>query len=177
MDEDRRNDDGGKGERISYGIADSPVGRMLVAATQAGVCAISFGRDDELVAALRAKFPRAEIVEHLEVVGSHIRALSEYLRGARNTMDLPLDVHPSAFQKKVWEALREIPYGETRSYKEVAQMIGEPAAVRAVARACAANPVAVAIPCHRVVRTGGGLGGYRWGLPVKEALLRKERDA
>lgn len=166
--------EGGKGERVLYALTDTPFGRMLLAATKKGVCMISFGDDDALAASLRDEFPRAEISLDPASVESHVEAVKSHLAGQNTALDLPLDLNATAFQRRVWAALREIPYGETRTYSEVARMIGAPTAVRAVARACATNPVSVVIPCHRVIRTGGGMGGYRWGLPVKEALLEKE---
>jgi AraC family transcriptional regulator of adaptative response/methylated-DNA-[protein]-cysteine methyltransferase len=108
------------------------------------------------------------------VVASYAQAVTEHLEGKRHDLALPTDVQASAFQRRVWAALRQIPYGQTRSYSELAQMIGEPNATRAVARACATNPVAVVVPCHRVVRTGGALGGFRWGLERKRRLLAQE---
>jgi AraC family transcriptional regulator of adaptative response/methylated-DNA-[protein]-cysteine methyltransferase len=167
---------GGAGERIAYACAQTPLGTVLVAATGRGLCALRFGEGDgaALVAELRAEFPRAVLVEAPHELAPYIDAVQAYLAGRRQGLDLPLDLQATAFQQRVWKALRDIPYGEVRSYKQVAEMIGEPKAVRAVARACAANPVALAVPCHRVVRTGGDLSGYRWGVARKEALLRQE---
>ena len=167
--------EGGKGARIDYGTAVSPLGRVLLAATERGVCSIRFGDADEpLEAALRAEFPAAEIRRNKTAVRRWIDALLQHLRGPDIPLELPLDIRATAFQKKVWEHLRSIPAGETESYSKVAESIGEPAAVRAVARACATNPVAVAIPCHRVVRAGGESGGYRWGVERKRRLLAAE---
>ena len=166
---------GGRGERVAYALTDSPLGRLLVAATDRGVCAVRFGEDDGLVRGLQAEFPQATLVADPAAVEPYSRAVLEHLAGRQPRLDLPLDVQASAFAQRVWAALRAIPYGETRSYREVAQMIGAPNAVRAVARACATNPVAVVVPCHRVVRTGGALSGYRWGVERKRALLDRER--
>lgn len=166
---------GGKEMRIHFTIVDCYLGRMLVAATERGVCAVSFGEEDAgLEAALRAEYPRAEIQREDERLGEWVQGLLRHLAGATPKIDLPLDVQASAFQLRVWEELRRIPYGERRSYRQIAQAIGQPGAVRAVARACATNPAAVVIPCHRVVRSDGTLGGYRWGLKRKQALLEKE---
>ncbi|MGE5571109.1 MAG: bifunctional DNA-binding transcriptional regulator/O6-methylguanine-DNA methyltransferase Ada [Rhodospirillales bacterium] len=168
---------GGRGMRIAFAIADCPLGRLLVAATQRGVCAVALAdSDEELEAALAGEFPEAELRRDDEQVGSWTRAVVEHLEGARPALDLPLDIRATAFQRRVWEELRRIPRGETRTYQEVARAIGRPTAARAVARACATNPVALAIPCHRVVRGDGGEGGYRWGVARKRALLKSEAE-
>jgi AraC family transcriptional regulator of adaptative response/methylated-DNA-[protein]-cysteine methyltransferase len=148
---------------------------MLVAATEKGLCALRFGEDDALIEGLEAEYPRASLTHDPRSVAPQARAVLEHLDRRRVKLDIPLDVAATAFQHRVWSALREIPYGETRTYAEVAAMIGEPSAVRAVARACALNPVALAVPCHRVIRKGGGLAGYRWGIERKETLLARER--
>lgn len=166
---------GGQGERIAYALTDSPLGRMLIAATDKGVCAVKLGDDAALVNELQAEFPGATLTHDAQAVEPHAQAVLDHLAGRQARLDLPLDVHGTAFQQRVWAALGEIPYGQTRSYSEVAQMIGEPSAVRAVARACATNPVALAVPCHRVVRSSGELSGYRWGVERKRALLDRER--
>ncbi|NPV75393.1 MAG: bifunctional DNA-binding transcriptional regulator/O6-methylguanine-DNA methyltransferase Ada [Anaerolineae bacterium] len=167
---------GGKNMEIQYAIVETYLGRMLVAATRRGVCAVSFGEeDDQLKAALRSEYPRAEIRQAEAGLREWVDALLEHLNGQRPRLDLPLDVQATAFQLRVWEELRKIPRGQTRSYSQVAQAIGQPKAVRAVARACASNPAALVNPCHRVLRSDGGLGGYRWGLARKEALLAHER--
>ncbi len=167
---------GGRGMRIRYAIVTSPLGRLLVGATERGLCAVSLGDSDvRLTAALRAEYPEADLRRDEDGLGPWAAALVKFLHGGRPHVALPLDIQATAFQQKVWNALRAIPYGDTRSYGEIARAIGRPTAVRAVARACAANPVALVIPCHRVVREDGGLGGYRWGIERKQALLDRER--
>jgi len=169
---------GGKGMFIRYTTLDSPVGRMLLAATDHGVCAISFGESDgSLLERLRREFPDATVRRGDVVLRRWVRALLEQLHGERPLPQLPLDVQATAFQRRVWEHLRSIPYGTTKSYGEVARAIGQASSARAVASACASNPVAVAIPCHRVVRGTGDLGGYRWGTERKKALLEMEQGA
>jgi AraC family transcriptional regulator of adaptative response/methylated-DNA-[protein]-cysteine methyltransferase len=167
---------GGRGATISYTIADCPLGRLLVAGTEKGVCAVRLGdSDQELEAALRSEYPAAQIRRDDKSLGEWVGALVKHLRGKHPRLDLPLDVQATAFQWSVWQKLKEIPYGSTRSYSEVARAIGRPTAVRAVARACATNPVALVIPCHRVVREDESLGGYRWGIERKQALLDREK--
>jgi len=167
---------GGKGMKISYTIVNSPLGRLLVAATERGICMVSLGDSAAaLEAALRHEYPSAEIQRDASGFAPWVTAIVRYLNGRQPNLNLPLDVQATAFQRRVWEELRRIPYGGTRSYKQVAQAIGRPSAVRAVARACATNPVSIVIPCHRVLRADGGLGGYRWGLERKRALLERER--
>jgi len=169
---------GGKGMSIHYAIVDCPLGRLLVAATSHGVCAVSMGAsDEELERALEREYPAAVITRDTKAIASWMRRVLEHLAGRRPRLDLPLDVQATAFQWQVWSALGSIPYGETRSYADVARAVGRPDAARAVARACATNPVALAIPCHRVVPAGGGVGGYRWGTSRKKALLARERPA
>ncbi|HVP52363.1 MAG TPA: bifunctional DNA-binding transcriptional regulator/O6-methylguanine-DNA methyltransferase Ada [Terriglobales bacterium] len=169
---------GGKGLFVRYTTLDSPVGRMLLAATDHGVCAISFADSDgALLEGLRREFPDATIRRGDVVLRRWVRALLDQLHGERPLPQLPLDIQATAFQRRVWEHLRSIPYGTTKSYGEVACAIGQASGARAVARACASNPVAVAIPCHRVVRGTGDLGGYRWGLERKKALLAMEQSA
>ncbi len=166
---------GGAGEVIRYAIGECSLGSILVAATAKGICAIQFGDAPEpLVEALRGRFPKAELKggdADFERVVAHVIGLVEEPKRA---FDLPLHVRGTAFQQRVWEVLRSIPPGETMTYAEVAAKAGCPSAVRAVASACAANKIAVAIPCHRVVRTGGALSGYRWGVERKAALLKRE---
>ncbi len=167
---------GGRGVSISYTIAGCALGRLLVAATEKGLCAVRLGDSDkELEAALRAEYSEAEMKRDDQSLGKWIGALVDHLRGKHPRLELPLDVQATAFQLSVWQKLKEIPYGSTRSYSEVARAIGRPSAVRAVARACATNPVALVIPCHRVVREDESLGGYRWGIERKQALLERER--
>jgi AraC family transcriptional regulator of adaptative response/methylated-DNA-[protein]-cysteine methyltransferase len=165
----------GEGLRVFYATAATALGHVLVAATQKGICRIAFGDDpNELVQALRDALAAADLVEDRPRITPFVEQIDDYLHGRRETFDLPLDVSTTAFRQRVWEALRRIPYGETRSYTEVAASLGLPQAVRAVASACASNPVALAIPCHRVLQKGGALAGYRWGLARKAALLDAE---
>jgi len=167
---------GGAGMAIQFAIVPSSLGRLLVAATARGLCAVRFGESaSELERELREEFSSAQIHRDDAALQRYMQPLLASLRGASVTMDLPLDVRATVFQKKVWDALREIPAGETRSYTEVARTIGSPKAVRAVATACASNPVALAVPCHRVVRSDGELAGYRWGIERKKKLLQQER--
>jgi AraC family transcriptional regulator, regulatory protein of adaptative response / methylated-DNA-[protein]-cysteine methyltransferase len=167
---------GGAGMRISYAIVDSPLERLLVAATDRGVCAVYMGAaDGELVRALQEEYPAAAAIRRNSASLSRwARQIVSHLEGRRPRLDLPLDVQATAFQWQVWTALMAIPYGETRTYQDVAASIGRPSAVRAVAHACATNPVSLVIPCHRVVRTTGNLAGYRWGIARKRALLAAE---
>lgn len=167
----------GAGVTIGYAIAASPAGRLLVAGTQRGIAALYLGdRDEILEAELRREFPEANIRRSREL-SSWVRPIVTHLSGQQPQLELPLDIRATAFQSRVWEALRRIPYGETRTYRDVARELGRPTAARAVARACATNPVSVVIPCHRVVRGDGGLGGYRWGIARKQGLLDRERAA
>ncbi|MBZ5644797.1 MAG: bifunctional DNA-binding transcriptional regulator/O6-methylguanine-DNA methyltransferase Ada [Acidobacteriia bacterium] len=167
---------GGRGMNITYTIADSALGRVLVAATDRGISAVSLGDDDaRLTAALREEYPRAEIRRASGEHSGWVRAIVRHLSGQNPRLNLPTDVIATAFQRRVWEALRAIPSGATRTYSEMARELGDPKATRAVARACATNPAAIVVPCHRVVRKDGSLGGYRWGLQRKEQLLRRER--
>jgi AraC family transcriptional regulator of adaptative response/methylated-DNA-[protein]-cysteine methyltransferase len=166
---------GGKGESIIYSILDTILGKMLIAATHHGVCSIRFGSDEnELLANLKDEFPHADCQPNSEKLSQWIDILNRYFNGYTEPLDIPLDVQPTAFRAKVWEELRRIPFGETRSYTQVAQAIGQPSAVRAVASACAANPVAIVTPCHRVVHNDGSVSGYRWGVERKKALLESE---
>ncbi len=167
---------GGKGARIAYSIEDSPLGRLLVAATARGVCFVSIAdRDEDLVTALEREFPAAaELKRDDTLIASAIRALVAYLEGETPHIDLPLDVRATAFQRRVWQELVTIPTGEVRTYSEIAEAVGLPRGQRAVARACATNPVALVVPCHRVVREDGTLTGYRWGLDRRRNLLQQE---
>jgi AraC family transcriptional regulator, regulatory protein of adaptative response / methylated-DNA-[protein]-cysteine methyltransferase len=161
---------------VRYTIADSPLGRMLIAATDKGICAIQFaGSEAELQQGLMREFPFAVRKRDDHAMAQWKASLGRLIGGREVSSSLPLDIHATAFQRRVWQYLQKIPRGETRSYSEVARKIGMPKATRAVARACATNPVAVAIPCHRVVREDGDLGGYRWGVERKEQLLAMER--
>ncbi len=163
---------------IRYTIADSPLGRMLIAATDKGICAIQFANSDhELQQGLMREFPFATRRRDDAALAEWSVNLTRLMQGNEPNPSLPLDIRTTAFQRKVWETLQKIPRGETRSYSAVARKIGMPKATRAVARACATNPVAVAIPCHRVIREDGNLGGYRWGLERKEQLLAMEKEA
>jgi AraC family transcriptional regulator, regulatory protein of adaptative response / methylated-DNA-[protein]-cysteine methyltransferase len=166
----------GKGERIRFTVTDCHLGKLLVAATDRGICAVTLGEDGkDLETKLRAQFPAAEIVADTGLNWVTRVILLANGEGPLAT-ELPLDLRATAFQMRVWQALQQIPTGETRSYAEVAKEIGQPTAVRAVARACASNPLAVVIPCHRVVGSDGSLTGYRWGVERKRKLLAKERS-
>lgn len=167
---------GGQGAHIAYALARSPLGCLLVAATARGVCFVSLGdRKSKLEEALRHEFPAAADIRRDDgALGAMVDALLAYLSGDLPHVDLPLDIRATAFQRRVWEELRRIPPAETRSYGEIAQALGKPAAQRAVGRACATNPVALIVPCHRALRQNGGLGGYRWGMHLKRALLDLE---
>ncbi len=167
---------GGEGLELRYATAETAIGRVLVASTARGICAIRIGRDAaSLVGELRDEFPRAAIVQDDGQFATAVKQIRDSLEGHHTRIDLPLDVQATAFQWQVWRALTAIPYGSTRTYGEVAAAIGRPRATRAVARACATNPVALAIPCHRVVPASGGTGGYRWGSARKKQLLAIER--
>ena len=172
---------GGAGMQINYTIATSPLGRLLVAATDRGISALYLGETDaRLEGELRKEYPRAKIHRDgpaPQALQSWVGKILAHLRGQEPHLDLPTDVQATAFQRRVWEELRRIPYGATRTYTQVARAIGRPKAIRAVARACATNPVSVVVPCHRVVRADGNLAGYRWGLTRKQALLEKETAA
>ena len=163
--------------KIRYTIIETEIGQMAIAATEKGICSVSLGETDaELRKELEAEFFAAEIVRDDGALAGPAKAIVAGLAGERTILTLPLDVRASAFQIRVWSELRKIPYGETRSYKQVAENIGSPRAVRAVARACATNPVAIVTPCHRVVGSDGRLSGYRWGIDRKEKILKKEHD-
>ncbi|HEX4642268.1 MAG TPA: bifunctional DNA-binding transcriptional regulator/O6-methylguanine-DNA methyltransferase Ada [Candidatus Acidoferrales bacterium] len=169
---------GGRGMNITYTIADSQLGRVLVGATERGISAVYLGdRDSDLTAALREEYPQAEIRCGTGAHSKWVREIVRRLAGSNPQLDLPTDVAATAFQRRVWEALRAIPLGATRTYSEVAKSIGQPSAIRAVGHACATNPVSIVVPCHRVVRTDGSLGGYRWGLGRKKLLLEREKTA
>ena len=166
---------GGAGMQIHFTIAASPLGRVLVAATARGISAIYLGENEaKLESELRDEYPNAEISRDRHWLEDWVAKIVEHLSGRAPHLDLPTDVQATAFQRRVWEELRMIPYGTTRTYTQVARAIGRPTAVRAVARACATNPVSIVVPCHRVVREDGNLAGYRWGLSRKLALIEHE---
>jgi AraC family transcriptional regulator of adaptative response/methylated-DNA-[protein]-cysteine methyltransferase len=167
---------GGEGVSIHYTIVDCTLGRLMVAATQKGICFVSLGDgDDELLAELRRDYALADIRHDPARLGPWVRAIVGFLSGQETKLDLPLDVRATAFQWRVWRELQAIPYGSTRSYRDIAAALGTPKAIRAVGRACATNPVSLVIPCHRAVRADGGLAGYRWGIARKQKLLDRER--
>ena len=168
---------GGARAQIRFAIGQCSLGAILVAVSAKGVCAILLGDDPEVLARqLQDRFPRAELIGGDADFEATVAKVVGLVEAPRLGLDLPLDVQGTAFQERVWQALREIPAGETASYAEVARRIGAPRAVRAVAQACASNSLAVAIPCHRVVRTDGALSGYRWGVERKQALLAREAE-
>jgi len=169
---------GGAGLRVRYAISDSPLGKLLVAATDRGVCFVAMADSDaEAEAALRRELPNAELRRAGPEIEGFIAAFLAYLEGEAREPRVPLDLRGTGFQLLVWKALRSLPYGATTSYKSLAAGIGRPEAVRAVARACATNPVPLAVPCHRVLASDGGLAGYRWQPGRKRALLALERAA
>lgn len=166
---------GGAGQRVAYAVAESALGRTLVATTALGVCRVAFGASDEaLLQELRAEYPKAEVVPAGPEAQAWVQEVVRTVDAPGLPADVQLDVHGTAFQLRVWKALQRIPVGQTASYADVARAIHAPRAVRAVARACASNPVAVLVPCHRVVRSDGALGGYRWGVARKKRLLDTE---
>lgn len=166
---------GGNGTSIRFAVGECSLGSILVAATDKGVCAIEFGDDpDALVRGLQDRFPNARLIGGDRQFERLVATVVGFVEAPALGLDLPLDVRGTAFQQRVWQALREIPAGSTASYTEIAERIGAPKSARAVAQACASNRIAVAIPCHRVVRTDGGLSGYRWGVERKRALLDRE---
>jgi AraC family transcriptional regulator of adaptative response/methylated-DNA-[protein]-cysteine methyltransferase len=169
---------GGAGEVIRCALAETALGPLMVGATEKGVCFIGFGEDAAALAGdLARRFPRARIEQAPEALAATVREVVAFIAEPRAALDLPLDLRGTAFQRRVWEALRRIPLGETRTYGGLAAEMGEPRATRAVARACAENKVSLAVPCHRVVGKDGDLTGYRWGIPRKRALLRAEAAA
>jgi AraC family transcriptional regulator of adaptative response/methylated-DNA-[protein]-cysteine methyltransferase len=169
---------GGAGETIRTAFSDCPFGRLLVGATETGVCFLGFAEpDDALLGDLRRRFPRATVVADDAGLAETVQAVLDFIEEPKAALELPLDLRGTAFQVRVWEALRRIPPGQTRSYGELAAMIGAPRSVRAVARSCATNPVSLAVPCHRIVGADGDLTGYRWGVPRKQALLAREKAA
>jgi AraC family transcriptional regulator of adaptative response/methylated-DNA-[protein]-cysteine methyltransferase len=169
---------GGQGMKIGYTIAKSPLGKVLVAATERGVSAVYLGdAENTMTAELREEYPRAEIAPATDSFQRWVREIVQRIEGKPARLELPLDLQATAFQRRVWQELQRIPRGKTRTYSEVARSLGQPKAVRAVARACATNPVSIVVPCHRVIREGGALAGYRWGLSRKQQLLEQERAA
>ena len=167
----------GTGVSIHYTAVPTTLGLLLVAVTERGVCSVSLGDDEAtLVAALRAEYPSAELVRAGDASDRLVDSVVAHVEGRADASELPLDVRATAFQWQVWRALQRIPEGATRSYQAIARELGRPSAARAVARACASNRVAVLIPCHRVVRGDGALGGYRWGVARKAALLAREQE-
>jgi AraC family transcriptional regulator of adaptative response/methylated-DNA-[protein]-cysteine methyltransferase len=169
---------GGRGMDIAYTIENCALGKVLVAATSRGVSAVYLGGEDQpLERALKAEYPNAALRRDANSLGPWVRAIVNHLgRGGERRLELPIDVEATAFQRRVWEELQKIPYGTTRTYTQVARAMGRPTAVRAVARACATNPVSIVVPCHRVIREDGALAGYRWGLERKKALLEHEQN-
>jgi AraC family transcriptional regulator of adaptative response/methylated-DNA-[protein]-cysteine methyltransferase len=171
-------DDGTRGETIQFAIAGSSLGPVLVAASGKGICAVFMGDDPaDLAGELRRRFPKADLQAGDEAFGQRVARVIVHIENPGLDWDLPLDLRGTAFQQRVWQALREIPAGTTTDYTRIAEKIGRSNAGRAVAGACGSNPVAVAVPCHRVVRTDGGLSGYRWGVERKRALLEREAKA
>ena len=169
---------GGAGMRITYTTVESAFGMLLVATTERGVCAVALGdSDDALCESLRADFPSAEIERSDDAHRDWVEEIVSHIGGGNAGLTAPLDLRGTEFQRQVWALLRKIPPGRTKSYAEIAAALGDPNATRAVARACASNRIAVVIPCHRVVRTDGMIGGYRWGVDRKERLLARERAA
>lgn len=172
---------GGAQVGITHATVSTRLGLLMIGATDRGLCFVQFGAsEEELIGALRREYPSAQLADVRkpwpETLRAWIRALEAHLNGSQPRLDLPLDIRATAFQMRVWRYLQSVPYGKTRSYREVAEGIGQPKAARAVATACARNRVALVIPCHRVIRGIGELGGYRWGLKRKQALLDAERE-
>ena len=168
---------GGKDLKIEYAIAETEIGKMLVARTAKGICAVTFGDDEQtLFENLQKEFPNAEVRKTDANLKNYVKAILANLQGTNKTLDLPLDIQATAFQMRVWEALRKIPYGETVSYSDIAEKLGNKNAVRAVATACASNRVALVIPCHRVIGKNGDLSGYRWGVERKKQILEREKQ-
>jgi AraC family transcriptional regulator of adaptative response/methylated-DNA-[protein]-cysteine methyltransferase len=166
---------GGAGAKIRYAISPCYLGWVLIAATEKGLCAVEFGDNAQILEGhLRTKFSQAEFVDSDVLFTTWVNQVLTYLDAPRDNLNLPLDIRGTVFQQQVWQALRQIPPGSPASYSQIAERINQPKAARAVARACAANPIAVAIPCHRVIRQNGSLGGYRWGIERKRQLLEKE---
>jgi AraC family transcriptional regulator of adaptative response/methylated-DNA-[protein]-cysteine methyltransferase len=168
---------GGAGMRITYAIVDSPLGRLLVGGTEFGICAVCMGDSDKAVErALSEQYPSANLQRNDESMSESVPQIIRYLSGEGFNLNLPLDIQATTFQSRVWNKIRSIPYGATASYSQIAVAVGKPKAARAVARACATNPVALIVPCHRVVGEDRKLHGYRWGKERKQQLLRLEQS-
>ena len=169
---------GGTGMKINYTITDCELGRILVGRTIKGLCSVAFADEDgSLKDNLKKEYPNAEIVKDAEVLKEFVDEILKHLAGKNKRLDLPLDIQATAFQMQVWELLRKIPFGETISYSQLAERLGDKKKVRAVAQACAKNRIALVIPCHRVIARDGKLSGYRWGIERKKELLTKEKAA
>ncbi len=169
---------GGEGLSVHYTIVDSPIGRLLIGATGNGICAVCIGASDETVeSALKEDYYAAVLYRNDHQMKNWAEEFSKYFDGREFPRNLPIDVQATAFQRKVWQQIRSIPYGKTSSYSEVAEIIGKPRAIRAVANACATNHIALLIPCHRVVGKNGDLRGYKWGLKRKQTLLTREKHS
>jgi AraC family transcriptional regulator, regulatory protein of adaptative response / methylated-DNA-[protein]-cysteine methyltransferase len=168
---------GGAGMQIGYTVTNTTLGKVLVAATQRGVSAVYLGENEKaLVDELRKEYAQAEIVRAEDGKEIWLKEVVHRIEGNAPSAELPLDVQATAFQRRVWQELQKIPRGTTRTYTQVAKSLGKPRSVRAVARACATNPVSIVVPCHRVIRADGKLAGYRWGLSRKEKLLEREKQ-
>jgi len=160
---------------IAYTVVPCLLGYLLVATTEKGICAVKLGDEaDDLERILIQEFNQADIVRDDHIHKDWVQAILSFISGGEPHLDLLLDVRATAFQKQVWQALQKIPYGETRTYADIAHSIGKPHAIRAVGNACGANPIALLVPCHRVVRSDGSLGGYHWGMERKQTLLAQE---
>jgi AraC family transcriptional regulator, regulatory protein of adaptative response / methylated-DNA-[protein]-cysteine methyltransferase len=169
---------GGLGMRIGYTVANSSLGKVLVGSTERGVAAVYLGeKESALVDSLRKEYPKAEIARADGTVDSWLKEILRRVEGSAPSLDLPVDVQATAFQRRVWQELQKIPRGTTRTYTQVAHAMGKPRSVRAVARACASNPISIVVPCHRVIRADGKLAGYRWGLQRKQKLLERESES
>jgi AraC family transcriptional regulator of adaptative response/methylated-DNA-[protein]-cysteine methyltransferase len=170
--------EGARGQQVRYAIVESPLGLLLIATTARGLCRVAFGESErQLEAELEGEFRRARRLRDQGGIAEFAAAMTQLLHGQPLARALPLDIQTTAFQRRVYRELRRIPCGQTRSYQQIARALGQPTAARAVARACATNPVAVMIPCHRVVRASGELSGYRWGVERKRRLLETEKEA
>src|SRR5205814_8415519 len=167
-----------RGMKIGCHTATPPRGKVLVGATERGVSAVYLGgAENAMIAGLREEYPRAQIAPATDSFQRWVREIVQRIEGKQPRLELPLDLQATAFQRRVWQELQRIPRGGTRTYSQVARSLGQPKAGRAVARACATNPVSIVVPCHRVIRADGALAGYRWGLSRKEQLLAQERGA